>query len=89
LLEVIPPDELKRIRIGIGRTDEIDPRNYVLSDILPEEWELLNPALDLAGKFIDLYIKYDFNAVLNEYSIWKKSCSGADSSGIVSPKEEK
>jgi len=26
--------------------------------------------------------------VLNEYSIWKKSYSGADSSGIISPKEE-
>jgi len=25
---------------------------------------------------------------LNEYSIWKKSYSGADSSGIISPKEE-
>ena len=88
LLTVIPPEELKRIRIGIGRNKEVEPRDYVLSDILPEEWDLLNPTLDVVGKFIDMYIKYDFNAVLNEYSIWKKSYSGADSSGIISPKEE-
>jgi PTH1 family peptidyl-tRNA hydrolase len=37
LLTVIPPEELKRIRIGIGRNKEVEPRDYVLSDILPEE----------------------------------------------------
>lgn len=88
LLKVIPPEELKRIRIGVGRNKAIAPRDYVLSDILPEEKVLLNSVLALAGKFIDIYIKYDFNTVLNEYSIWKKSCSGAESSGIISPKEE-
>ncbi|MEN6444691.1 MAG: aminoacyl-tRNA hydrolase [Candidatus Cloacimonas sp.] len=88
LLKVIPPEELKRIRIGVGRNKAIAPRDYVLSDFLPEEKVLLNSVLALAGKFIDIYIKYDFNAVLNEYSIWKKSCSGAESSGIISPKEE-
>ena len=88
LLNVLAPEDLKRIRIGIGRDKEIAPRDYVLGDILPSEWELLNPVIDLTGKFVDLYIKYDFNAVLNEYSIWKKSCSGTESSGNISPKEE-
>jgi len=88
LLNVLAPEDLKRIRIGIGRDKELAPRDYVLGDILPSEWELLNPVIDLTGKFVDLYIKYDFNAVLNEYSIWKKSCSGTESSGNISPKEE-
>ena len=82
-----PPRRIKENSDELQK-QEVEPRDYVLSDILPEEWDLLNPTLDVVGKFIDMYIKYDFNAVLNEYSIWKKSYSGADSSGIISPKEE-
>ncbi|MDD3235227.1 MAG: aminoacyl-tRNA hydrolase [Candidatus Cloacimonetes bacterium] len=88
LFTVIPPNELKRIRIGIGRNPDIGVSDYVLSEISQPEWDLLNPVLELAGKFVDTYIKYDFDQVLNDYSTWKKSYSGTRSAGIISPKEE-
>lgn len=88
LFTAIPPKELKRIRIGIGRGDETEAYDHVLSEIPAEEWELYNPVLLLASKFIDTYIRYDFDQVLNEFSIWKKSYSGVKDSGIISPKEE-
>ncbi len=88
LFTVLPPSDLKRIRIGIGRNPDISVTDYVLSEIPEAEWVLFNPVLELAGKFVDTYIKYDFDSMLNDYSTWKKSYSGAKRAGIISPKEE-
>ncbi len=88
LAEQIAPEEMKRIRIGIGRAAGRDPADYVLEPFTTAEHELLEPVLVKAGEFIDLYIRYDFKQVLNEYSKWKKSYSDSRTSGIISPKEE-
>ncbi len=87
LLEVLPPDSLKRVRIGIGRYAG-NPRDYVLDDFAEAELETLKPALGKVSEFIDIYIKDDFASVLNAYSIWKKSCSGSEETGNISPKEK-
>ncbi len=86
LLEVIPPDELKRIRIGIGR-DSGDPKDFVLDDFSAGEISDLHASLDKVSEFIDIYIKHDFNSMLNVFSIWKKSCSGKSNTGNTRPKE--
>lgn len=88
LIRVLPADQIKRIRIGIGR-DEGDPRDYVLENFSSEELQKLQPVLKQTCEFIDLYIKSDFNAMLNAYSVWKKSCSGDQKSGNKCPKENK
>lgn len=88
LFTAIPPSELKRIRIGIGRSMDTEVYDHVLSEIPASDWELFDPILKLAGKFVDTYIRYDFDQVLNEFSIWKKSYSGGITTGIISPKEE-
>ncbi|MBW6514220.1 MAG: aminoacyl-tRNA hydrolase [Candidatus Syntrophosphaera sp.] len=87
LLEKLPAESLKRIRVGIGR-DEGDPRDFVLDSFSDEDLALLNPALEQAVNYIDTYITGDFNSVLNAYSIWKKSCSGDKLPGNNSPKEK-
>ncbi len=87
LLSVLPPDKLKRLRIGIGRGDG-DPRNYVLDTFNEAELAALQPVLDQAASFVDTFIQDGFTAVLNAYSIWKKSCSGDSSPGNISPKEK-
>ena len=84
----IAPDTMKRIRIGIGRDAAKDPADYVLEPFSEPELETLEPVLLKACEFVDLYIRYDFNQVLNEYSKWKKSYSDSEKSGIISPKEE-
>ena len=88
LFTAIPPSELKRIRLGIGRISDVEAYDHVLSEIPEADWELFKPSILLVTKFMDTYIKYDFDQVLNDYSIWKKSYSGARSTGIISPKEE-
>jgi peptidyl-tRNA hydrolase, PTH1 family len=87
LLEVMPEENLKRIRIGIGM-NEGDPRDFVLDVFSEEELLQLQPALDKAIELIDTYIKSDFNAVLDKYSIWSQSCSGEKEPGNKSPKEK-
>lgn len=86
LLEIMPAEELKRIRIGVGR-DGGDPKDYVLDCFSQGELQILQPSLEKACEFIDEYINGDFNSVLNAYSIWKKSCSGEQNPGNKSPKE--
>ena len=88
LFSIITPDNLKRIRIGIGRDNELDPADYVLQELPVSEWEALNPVINLAAGFINTFIKYDFNEMLDEFSKWKKSYSGEKVSGIISPQEE-
>ena len=82
------PGRQGRIRIGIGRDADKDPADYVLEPFSEPELEALEPILLKACEFVDLYIRYDFNQVLNEYSKWKKSYSDSEKSGIISPKEE-
>lgn len=86
LLEVLPAEDLKRIRVGIGR-DSQNPRDYVLDSFSPQELQVLQPSLEKVCDLIDEYIHGDFNTVLNAYSIWKKSCSREQNPGNKSPKE--
>lgn len=87
LFDVQPPEDLKRIRVGIGRNED-EPRDYVLDCFQDEERETLQTSLQKVTELIDIYIKHDFSAVLNQYSIWNKSYSGAKATGIICPKEE-
>ncbi|MDZ4182998.1 MAG: aminoacyl-tRNA hydrolase, partial [Candidatus Cloacimonadaceae bacterium] len=43
LSEVLPYDELKRIRVGIGRDTELDPADYVLRDFTVDELTAIKP----------------------------------------------
>lgn len=87
LLEILPAEDLKRIRVGIGR-DGSNPRDYVLDSFSPAELQLLQPTLAKVCELIDIFISGDFNSVLNAYSIWKKSCSGEPNPGNNGPKEK-
>ena len=87
MLEVVSPDFLKRIRIGIGRGND-DPRDYVLDEFTPEDLKVIKPTLIKVAEFVDIFISHGFQAMLNEYSKWNKSCSGEVDSGNTSPKEK-
>ena len=89
LFEVLPPSELRRIRIGIGRSSDFAADEYVLSDFTETELESYKESLTLVSRFLDTFSRYDFNQVLNDYSKWKKSYPCGKAAGIKSPKEEK
>lgn len=75
LFEVLPANDLKRLRLGIGKDLSMDAADYVLQSFNAEQLEAVAPALDKAVELINLYIHRDFTAVLNEYSKWMKSYS--------------
>lgn len=89
LFEVLPKDELKRIRIGIGRHPFIPADKYVLQDFTDEELAGYDESLKLVSQFLDTFINRDFNSMLNQFSKWKKSYSDRDTAGIKSPQEDK
>ncbi len=89
LFEVLPPSDLRRIRIGIGRSAFLPVDKYVLQEFEPGELENYDNTINRVSAFLDTYVRRDFNAVLNEYSQYKKSYSGGYSARIESPKEEK
>lgn len=88
LFEVLAPSEIKRLRIGIGRSQIQAPDEYVLDDFTTDELNSYTRSMKLVIEFLNVYEKYDFKQMLNEYSKWKKSYSGGKASGINSPKEE-
>ncbi len=87
LFQIMSPEDLRRLRLGIGR-DEGDPRDFVLDRFTPEELEAMRPVLEQAGDYLEVFIKEGFNAVLDAFSRWKKSCSGAEDPGNIGPKEK-
>ena len=89
LFNVMPPDDLKRIRIGIGRSPSLPADKYVLDEFADEELAGYDESLKLVSRFLDTFIRDDFNSMLNDYSKWKKSYSDGKTVGIKSPKEEK
>ncbi len=89
LFEVLPPADIKRIRIGIGRHPVFPAEKYVLDEFEPDEFTEYDDTLDLVCRFVDAFVRSDFKTVLNEYSTWKKSYSDGKNIGITSPKEEK
>jgi len=89
LFEVLPPSDLRRIRIGIGRSPQLPAEKYVLQEFDSGELDQYAECLLRVSGLLDTYVRRDFNAVLNEYSQYKKSYSGGKSGRIESPKEEK
>ncbi|PKN74207.1 MAG: aminoacyl-tRNA hydrolase [Candidatus Cloacimonetes bacterium HGW-Cloacimonetes-2] len=89
LADYVPTDTLKRIRIGIGRSENSTARDYVLEPIPATETALYEDCIQLVSQFLDTYIRTDFSTMLDEFSKWKKSYSGKNEAGITSPKEEK
>ncbi len=77
-----------RIRIGIGRSQTLTPRDYVLDNFSSEEAVKVNETLELITKWLDLYIEHDITLLLDEYSKWKAKPIPSTDGGINRPKEE-
>ena len=76
LLDVVASDDLKRIRVGIGKPEQQDVTDYVLLPFEPVEAVQIAKTSELVAGFLDIFCRSNFNALLNEYSKWKKSYSG-------------
>ncbi len=61
-------NEYKRIRIGVGSNQEKNLSNYVLSNFLDDELEILKETFNFVSNILDLYIYRTFPEMLNYYS---------------------
>lgn len=56
-----------RLRIGVGRPPEgVDPADYLLSDFLLEEWEIIKDSIKKAMEGINIILKDGFVKAMNK-----------------------
>ena len=56
IIEALKTEEFRRVRIGIGRPENISPEKYVLENFLPQEEKIMIKAIDEAAeKVIELF----------------------------------
>ena len=61
--------DLVRVRVGIGRPPEhMDPVEYVLSEFLPSEAELVNKVIRLVGEAVESLLKEDLTTAMNKFN---------------------
>ena len=68
--------DVPRLRIGIGRTEEADTVNYVLDEWSAEEKNLAEEVLDAAADSVLLAVKRGLEIAMNEYNKWQPSDKG-------------
>lgn len=61
--------EFPRIRIGIGRNQEMDLADYVLQEFSPSERDILAPTIERAGEAALEIIKKDVESAMQKYNI--------------------
>lgn len=69
IIQTLGTEELKRIKIGIGRPPEgWDPTNHVLSTFPKEEWKIMKEILSLAAKAALELTWNSLDKVMNKYN---------------------
>jgi len=61
-------EEIPRLKIGIGRPALGEVKDYVLKPFSREEWEVLEPTLNLAVDALTLALKEGFSKAMNEFN---------------------
>ncbi len=63
------PVPFPRIKVGIGRPPPgVDPIDYVLSSFLPEELEVIRPAIALAADAAECWVREGIEAAMNRFN---------------------
>lgn len=60
--------EYKRLKIGVGKEENIDKINYVIGIVKPEELEKINEPNKYAVNIIDDYLTMSFDNLMNKYN---------------------
>ena len=60
--------EYKRLKLGIGRNNNIDSKDYVLSKFSNEDLELLSLVINKTVDIIDDFLILDFEKVMSKYN---------------------
>ena len=68
IIDLLHTTQIKRIRMGIGRDQNIDVINYVLGKFRKDEIDIFNEACDWASNGAYEFISKPFMEVMNKYN---------------------
>lgn len=61
--------EFNRVRIGIGRPEgRVPVVDYVLNRFTPEEWNLIQPAVEKSAEACETFLEKPYLQVMNQYN---------------------
>lgn len=68
IIDLLGTQDIKRIRIGIGKDPIIPIVDYVLGKIPKEQEEVFNESLEKAAKAAKAFLTMDFQDIMNRYN---------------------
>ncbi len=68
IIQTLGSEEFARLRIGIGRPDRGEPKDYVLGNFGPDECIVMESAYDAAIGAIETFISAGIDAAMNRYN---------------------
>ncbi len=68
VIQHLGSETITRVRVGIGRPDNQDPVDYVLSVFTGEQWEIIKPALEHAARAVIALLEQPVDTVMNKYN---------------------
>ena len=68
VIYLLKTEEIKRIRIGIGKELAVDACNYVLSTFAKDEAETLKQTMSKAKEMIDCFLSENFDNFMGKYN---------------------
>lgn len=68
IIEQLGTQDFCRLRVGIGRPAFGEPHRYVLQDFTPEEWEIVEAALERAADAVECFVQEGIVAAMNRFN---------------------
>ena len=68
----IKTNEYKRLKIGIGKSEELKLRDYVLNKMSKSEEKIINNLRETVANIIDDYLEIEFMNLMNKYNTKNK-----------------
>jgi PTH1 family peptidyl-tRNA hydrolase len=68
IIEQLRTQDFCRLRVGIGRPEFEEPFQYVLEDFTPEQWSVMDPALNVAADAVEFFLVEGIAAAMNRYN---------------------
>lgn len=68
IIDELKTENIKRIKIGISKKDNIEIKNYVLGKFTQDELAIINNLCNITDNIINDYLNHDFPYLMNKYN---------------------
>jgi PTH1 family peptidyl-tRNA hydrolase len=69
IIQKLGSDQFPRLRIGIGKSDLPDSKDYVLGKISPNHGQLLQDAIENASQALICWLRENIDSVMNRFNV--------------------